>query len=899
MDAQAAAHPSEKTLSFYRLGQLDRAEAETVRRHLSACEPCRNRVASMMTVGNVDAANSARARYDSTPAVGSSLVLPAQENGEPAAPPLASTLPAGLANHPDYQVLRELGRGGMGVVYLAENRLMGRKEVLKVVGSHLLNRKGILERFLREVRAAAQLQHPNIVAAYSATRTGDSIVLAMEYIEGFDLAKLVETQGPIPVTHACNFAYQAALGLQHAHERGLVHRDIKPSNLMLTRAGKKPVIKILDFGLAKVTSEAGVDAGLTHEGQLLGTPHYVSPEQTVNAPNADIRADIYSLGCTLYCLLTGHPPFDAPSLYELLQAHHSMDAPLLNLLRPDVSIELAALVTRMMAKNPVDRFQTPIQVAQALAPFTKKTRHSTTASEVARPAVADGHRKQPAVSLAHKPSAQTQVEQTEAPSAPASEPAKPGLRAGGLALAGAALLMLGLTAVWTLHRPGPAPAPTTDSSSSRSSTPPAASPPAAKPEQPEGVLTDAEAAIRSSQWPAALERIDRYLANPQASETVRASTIRLQLLAATSDMEADLIARSLSDQELEENLKQEARPLATKVEIQELATAYRDNMLRALRRENSRRQEISHEKLARESRPASLSWGKRRPGQPADRHLAEASVPNHDRPIPPAPRPEQTPSLGHSANGTVPFENQSGKVTIDDVFSAPEKYDRKMFVLDGVFRIGTRVERVKYQEGQPMGFSLPLARDDGRTLCAGDGKIVKSDMMLLVDISVVSRLERMFRELRILPSPRPLHRSIVGVRMETLTDNNQTTRALVINSLEILGAINFRNVVSGNSSQAFRVIEITPSLARMSYGDGREWVERLGGEEKFVGAVRRKFKEIQRHLAANSRQAQFDQVFQKEMTASMKMAEAQARSMQAAVERVEMSGVPSGISGFR
>jgi len=187
------------------------------------------------------------------------------------APPPASTLPPGLAEHPDYQVLRELGRGGMGVVFLAENRMMGRKEVLKVVRSHLLNRQGVLERFLREIRSAAQLNHPNIVTAYSATRVGESIVFSMQFVEGYDLSKLVEKSGPLAVALACNFVYQAALGLQHAHEHGMVHRDIKPSNLMLAKDGNKPVIKVLDFGLAKVTSEGVVDGGLTQEGQMLGT----------------------------------------------------------------------------------------------------------------------------------------------------------------------------------------------------------------------------------------------------------------------------------------------------------------------------------------------------------------------------------------------------------------------------------------------------------------------------------------------------------------------------------------------------------------------------------------------------------------------------------------------------
>ena len=365
MEAQPTAHPSEKTLSSYRLGQLSKPETEAVHVHVKGCDACRKWVMRMTASASAAGATAGPARPESPPPMGSSLEISVEGSDGPASPPLASTLPPGLAEHADYQVLRELGRGGMGVVYLAENTLMGRKEVLKVVGSHLLNRKTIFERFLREIRAASQLQHPNIVRAYSASRIGESLVLAMEYVEGHDLEKLLEQKGPLPVQHACNFAYQAALGLQHAHERGMVHRDIKPGNLMLTTEGNKPVIKILDFGLAKVTSEGAVDSGLTHEGQMLGTPHYISPEQTLNAQKADIRADIYSLGCTLYCLLTGHPPFDAPSLYELLQAHHSMDAQPLNGVRPDVPVELAALVAKMMAKAPQDRFQTPLQVAQA------------------------------------------------------------------------------------------------------------------------------------------------------------------------------------------------------------------------------------------------------------------------------------------------------------------------------------------------------------------------------------------------------------------------------------------------------------------------------------------------------------------------------------------------------
>ncbi len=259
----------------------------------------------------------------------------------------------------------------MGVVYLAHNTMMGRDEVLKVMGRHIMERPGVLERFQREIRAVAKLRHPNIVAAYSAFRIEGGLVFAMEYVEGLDLSRLVKAKGPLPVAHAAYFIHQAALGLQHAHEKGMIHRDIKPHNLMLTHDGKARLVKVLDFGLAKATREQKIDGGLTSEGQALGTPDYIAPEQIVNALDVDIRADIYSLGGTLFYLLTGRPPFQATSLYDIYQAHMSRDAEPLNLIRLEVPAELAALVAKMMAKDPKRRFQTPAEVAQALTPFFK------------------------------------------------------------------------------------------------------------------------------------------------------------------------------------------------------------------------------------------------------------------------------------------------------------------------------------------------------------------------------------------------------------------------------------------------------------------------------------------------------------------------------------------------
>jgi serine/threonine protein kinase len=348
MDAAPSLHPSDQTLTEFGHGKLDERATEAIHEHLMECSDCRKRIS----------------------AITADFFL--QRGHDDQKPLAADTLPPELLNHPDYQIKKELGRGGMGMVYLAHNTLMGRDEVLKIMHRRILERPGVLDRFLREIRAVARLRHRNIVTAYHAARLGDGIVFAMEYVEGLDLSRMVKTKGPMPIAHACNFIYQAALGLQHAHEEGLVHRDIKPGNLMLERKGDKATVKVLDFGLAKATREQKVDRSLTLEGHALGTPDYIAPEQILDATSADIRADIYSLGATLYFLLTGRPPFRASSLYDVYQAHISRDAEPLNRVRPEVSAELAALVAKMLAKDPSQRFQTPGEVALALTPFFKK-----------------------------------------------------------------------------------------------------------------------------------------------------------------------------------------------------------------------------------------------------------------------------------------------------------------------------------------------------------------------------------------------------------------------------------------------------------------------------------------------------------------------------------------------
>jgi tRNA A-37 threonylcarbamoyl transferase component Bud32 len=370
MAAQLGTHPSADALFEFAMGKLDDRTAAVITSHIDSCPECCRAVAALSSDDFLDRLRQAHIPHTSTPA-------PAESpTGAAHAPKLAASpianLPPELANHPQYEVLRELGRGGMGVVYLARNKLMDRLEVIKVVKKALLDRPGTVERFLREIRSAARLNHPNVVAAYSAVKSGELVAFAMEYIEGEDLAKLVQRQGPLPVVLACDYIQQAALGLQHASEKEMVHRDIKPQNLILTHEGNRHIVKVLDFGLAKVTRGADEDTGLTGDGAMLGTPDYVAPEQTLDAANADIRADIYSLGCTLYYLLTGAPPFKGRSLYDVLQAHQSMEARPLNLVRPEVPKELAAVVQKMLAKDPARRYQTPMALVQALAVFVEQ-----------------------------------------------------------------------------------------------------------------------------------------------------------------------------------------------------------------------------------------------------------------------------------------------------------------------------------------------------------------------------------------------------------------------------------------------------------------------------------------------------------------------------------------------
>jgi WD40 repeat protein len=289
----------------------------------------------------------------------------------PDPPPAPGGVPPGLTGHPRYRVVRLLGAGGMGAVYEAEHRVMRRPVALKVINRAYTGSAAALERFRREVHAAARLSHPNIVTTYDAEDAGETHFLVMEYVEGTDLGRLVQERGPLPVDRACDYVRQAALGLQHAFGQGMVHRDLKPHNLMLTPDGR---VKTLDFGLARFASEAAPAAGLTGTGLVLGTVDYIAPEQADSPHQADIRSDIYSLGCTLYHLLAGQPPFPTGTPVQKLRAHLEKQPRPLAGLRDDLPEGLMPVLERMMAKDPRQRYQTPDEVARALQPFTTASR---------------------------------------------------------------------------------------------------------------------------------------------------------------------------------------------------------------------------------------------------------------------------------------------------------------------------------------------------------------------------------------------------------------------------------------------------------------------------------------------------------------------------------------------
>lgn len=266
----------------------------------------------------------------------------------------------------DYVIEGFLGAGGMGRVYRARHRWLDMQVAIKFLKDDLNGDDMLIARFRREALAVARLNHPNIVRATDGGVEANSLFLVTEYVPGASLTA-VQNEHLLAVPDVCEIICQAAAALQHANENGMVHRDIKPSNLMLSDSGQ---VKLLDLGIARF---AQGQATLTETGHVMGTLDYMAPEQAGDSRNVDIRADIYSLGCTLYCLLTGVPPFYGPAFdtpMSKLVAHNDTEPPDVSLRRPKVPRGVLACLTKMMAKDRNDRQRTPAEVIAMLKPYT-------------------------------------------------------------------------------------------------------------------------------------------------------------------------------------------------------------------------------------------------------------------------------------------------------------------------------------------------------------------------------------------------------------------------------------------------------------------------------------------------------------------------------------------------
>jgi serine/threonine protein kinase len=402
--------PTNDQLLAYATGRLDELSSETLAEHLRACETCQTRLdtvddsqdsllARLRRTPDADAyeqeaqceqaaqlaaalipATAGKAATVSRPAswaggdAESPLTLPSDDpRGQPAV--VAGSTADLVRELGEYELLEKLGQGGMGAVYKARHRRLDKIVAVKVLPPERMADPLALARFDREMKAVGRLDHPNIVRAMDAREIDGMHFLAMEYVAGMDLGDVVQHGGTLRIADACEVVRQIAAGLQCAHENGLVHRDIKPSNAILTTAGQ---VKLLDLGLARLSGgtanvEAEASRGeMTSSGTAMGTADYMAPEQASDSHTADIRADIYSLGCTLYKLLSGRPPFSGPKYKTPLQKimGHMRDAPPpIDSVRPDVSAELAAVLDRLMAKDRDARYATPQEVIDALTPF--------------------------------------------------------------------------------------------------------------------------------------------------------------------------------------------------------------------------------------------------------------------------------------------------------------------------------------------------------------------------------------------------------------------------------------------------------------------------------------------------------------------------------------------------
>ena len=368
---------SEHVLAELLQGKLADDRLEQVVQHVDDCSECQDTVQMLAqqsdTFANAWQGGVAEDSGTSDPEYRQAAARLPRGISASASPPPIRTADLPIEQLGPYLLLHPLGSGGMGTVYKALHTKLKRHVALKVLPATRWTKAAAVARFEREMEAIGQLDHPHIVRASDAGEDQGMHYLAMDYVDGLDLSRVVSRLGQLPVADACEVARQTALALQSAHENRLVHRDIKPSNLMLTRDGD---IKLLDLGLALLGDEHAFDRNeLTTVGQLMGTLDYMSPEQGMDSHEVDIRADIYSLGATLYKVLTGGSPFSGPNYNTLLKkvvALANRSAPSVGIHRDDLPPELVEIIDRMLSKDPQERFDTPQAVVEALAPFASE-----------------------------------------------------------------------------------------------------------------------------------------------------------------------------------------------------------------------------------------------------------------------------------------------------------------------------------------------------------------------------------------------------------------------------------------------------------------------------------------------------------------------------------------------
>jgi hypothetical protein len=470
-----------------------------------------------------------------------------------------------------------------------------------------------------------------------------------------------------------------------------------------------------------------------------------------------------------------------------------------------------------------------------------------------------------------------------------------------IVLAGLVALMIGGIVLWTVNRATAMrhrrnvgkvagtrlPDPKEVASSERQNPVGPGNPPVAEETLDDPRLADAVGAIRAGQLGRAHDLLDRYVVDPTAKRKDRGLKMRGELDLSGSTENAAKLAKEMTDKELDEHLRDEAKSLAAKLDVGELRSVYQNTLMKAMRQERSRRQMIPRDRIAQQPK----FGGEEADGKQPPRPDVKKPVPPGRKSLVDAVPKEQAPGLGDDplvAEGPDVRGLPSESANLDQVIESPQKYRGRAVPLSGLFKIGTRESEVKNDKGDVVGLSIPVARYDGRTICRGDRKIEASGLYLILDKSTAQVLKRALLELNLRPTPRPDYRAILEVSLLELPRANGLECAIVIETIEILGWCDYLRIARREFKEAFRVVEVTPAGGYAGPGDGSKWVERLGGETGFVQPIRKKLRDLQRRFATNAEPEQFNSEsdFRRELRRSI-----EALSIGAAIQALNGAGV--------